>query len=64
MLSILVYISPSSTILQYGDHLDRVRDCIQNADVSAKFLILGDYNLRCILYTLGRNVNGFSNNYG
>lgn len=46
----VIYMTPRAPIGSYVEHLGKVRDCVVDADSSSHFLLLGDYNLRNILW--------------
>lgn len=48
----LTYIKPQAPIGQFIEHFNKVKDCILSLDDSARILILGDYNLRNIIWNI------------
>lgn len=48
----VTYIRPNAPLVQYTEHLDKIKDCILSLDTSSKFLILGDYNMPHISWNL------------
>lgn len=53
----LTYITPKAPLGNYMEHFNKIKDCILSHDDSSHFLIIGDYNLRNILWNISSTVN-------
>lgn len=48
----VIYMTPKAPTCSYVEHLKKVRDCVVESDSLSQFLVLGDYNLPNILWSI------------